>query len=250
MDRTEARRKLAAAVGFAARRLWRMPQITPADEIVLDLLVEALARMGQLYRPAEGGQATAALGSAPPHVVELVDRLLPLAAYTTAGPLAPATSGGQRSYLEKRKEKSPAGEPAPVTPAPRATRAAPTTPPPVAERRPAAAAVVTEVVKHEAMVVENAMDVDEGTLQAHEVMPADTWRKPSTPEEAVECVMAMLPIMKWVAAENGGEPEDQLVVAIIERVEHSIKDDADLDGCVALLYGALADGSIRKAWTG
>ena len=51
-----------------------------ADIVVLDLLTEALARMGQLYRPAEGQTcATGALADAPPHLVALVGKLSPLA---------------------------------------------------------------------------------------------------------------------------------------------------------------------------
>ena len=38
----ELRRRLAAAVAFAARRMWRRADRSQQDETVLDLLVEAL----------------------------------------------------------------------------------------------------------------------------------------------------------------------------------------------------------------
>ena len=60
--------KLAAAVGFACRKLWRRRDICKEDEISLDLLVEALGRLGHLYRPAESASATVAIRNAPPHI--------------------------------------------------------------------------------------------------------------------------------------------------------------------------------------
>ena len=73
----ESRRRLAAAVGFAARRLWRRKDLAEEDMVVLDLVVEALDRMGRLYRPREGQPAIAALASAPGQVAQLVDKLAP-----------------------------------------------------------------------------------------------------------------------------------------------------------------------------
>jgi len=73
------RAQLAAAVAFAARRLWRRRDLETADQVILDLLVEALYRLGVLYRPGVGLAAADALASAPRHVRVLVDKLLPVA---------------------------------------------------------------------------------------------------------------------------------------------------------------------------
>ena len=101
----EVRRRLAAAVGFAARQLWRMPEIAEEDAVVLDLLVEALARMGQMYRPAAGKQAAAALVEAPPHIAGLVSRLEPLACRPAVSP-APVTPA-VTSALGRQRTPSP-----------------------------------------------------------------------------------------------------------------------------------------------
>ena len=71
--------KLAAAVAYAARRLWRDGGRADCDDVVLDLLVEASVRMGEVYQPAQGAPALQALSSAPSHVQELVAKVLPLA---------------------------------------------------------------------------------------------------------------------------------------------------------------------------
>ena len=74
-----ARRRLAAAVGHAARGMWKRKDLTVADEVVMDLLVEALHRMGNIYRPRSGQPAVAAIAVAPPHIAELVAKLEPIA---------------------------------------------------------------------------------------------------------------------------------------------------------------------------
>ena len=50
-----------------------------SDETILDLLVEALYRLGVAYRPGIGRSAVDAIAEAPPFVRELVDQLLPVA---------------------------------------------------------------------------------------------------------------------------------------------------------------------------
>ena len=80
----ELRRRLAAAVGHAARRLWRRPDKEEVDDVVLDLLVEALHRMGRALRPRDGEPARAALAAAPAHIQALVARLEPVAARPAA----------------------------------------------------------------------------------------------------------------------------------------------------------------------
>ena len=79
LELPELRRRFAAAVGHAARHLWRRPDREEADDVVLDLLVEALHRMGRASRPREGEPALAALAAAPAHVQALVARLEPVA---------------------------------------------------------------------------------------------------------------------------------------------------------------------------
>jgi len=70
-----ARCRLAGALGAAGRRLWRRKDLEVVDEVVLDLVVEALFRIGNLVRPA--GRWAAA--DAPPHIQELVAKLVPVA---------------------------------------------------------------------------------------------------------------------------------------------------------------------------
>ena len=72
------RRRLAAAIAFAARRLWRCAHRECGDEVVLDLLAEALARLSQ--QPSASPIAGDALKQAPPRVRNLVKLLLPIAA--------------------------------------------------------------------------------------------------------------------------------------------------------------------------
>ena len=44
---TDVRCRIAAQVGYAARRLWRRADLTAADNVILDLLTEALGHLGQ-----------------------------------------------------------------------------------------------------------------------------------------------------------------------------------------------------------
>ena len=87
----ELRVKLAGAVGFAARRMWRRSELEEADLIVLDLLVEALARMGRLCGPRAGAPAADSLAAAPRHVKELVEKVVPLATRVEGQVVSPAT---------------------------------------------------------------------------------------------------------------------------------------------------------------
>ena len=73
-----ARWRLSGAIGAASRMLWRRTDLLPQDETVLDLLSEALVRLGELLRPI-GRELAADLDGAPPHVRALLDRFLPLA---------------------------------------------------------------------------------------------------------------------------------------------------------------------------
>ena len=47
-DLSDLRYKFAVAVAYAARRLWRAKEKSQNDEVVLDLVFEALARTGEL----------------------------------------------------------------------------------------------------------------------------------------------------------------------------------------------------------
>ena len=90
MTLPDARRKLAAALGYAGRSLWRRDDLEEHDKIVLDLVVEALDRLGRLHRPDENVAATQALRDAPSHVQELVAKLSNLATPSMASD--PATT--------------------------------------------------------------------------------------------------------------------------------------------------------------
>ena len=86
---TELRRRLAASVAYNARRLWRLPGKSKDDIIILDLLCEALARLGRACRPMEGECAQKSLLKAPTLVRELVAGLLPIAQRGRVDPTAP-----------------------------------------------------------------------------------------------------------------------------------------------------------------
>ena len=73
------RRSLAAAVGYAARKLWRRKDLEEIAEVVLNLLMEAVQRMGRKYGPSEGLGADQALAQAPRHTQQLVNRIEPIA---------------------------------------------------------------------------------------------------------------------------------------------------------------------------
>ena len=72
---TDVRCQLASCVGYASRQLWRRNDLEEIDEIVLDLLCEALQRIGHSYRPKEGMPAQQALKQAPSHIQDLVKSL-------------------------------------------------------------------------------------------------------------------------------------------------------------------------------
>ena len=76
-----ARRRAAAAIGSTCRRPWRRSDLDHRDVVVLDLVAEALVRLGHLLAPGEGHPA-AVLAGAPRQHQELVSRLLPLATAT------------------------------------------------------------------------------------------------------------------------------------------------------------------------
>ena len=67
--------RLASAIGYAARKLWRRKDLEPVDQVILDLICEALQRIGHSYRPREGEGARQALARAPTHIQELVSSL-------------------------------------------------------------------------------------------------------------------------------------------------------------------------------
>ena len=108
----EVRRRLAAAVGFAARRLWRSQGLSDADQVVLDLLVEAFARMGQMYQPSEGAAAAAAIACAPSHIGELVGKLVPLSQALAVAPVTPAVRAPRCRSVSAAPEARPRRRPA------------------------------------------------------------------------------------------------------------------------------------------
>ena len=75
----DASAQLASSVGYVSRQMWRRNDLEEVDEIILDLLCEALQRIGHSYRPKEGYTAKQALQKAPTHIQELVATLETLA---------------------------------------------------------------------------------------------------------------------------------------------------------------------------
>ena len=76
----DARMRLASNLGFAARKLWRRNDLDIMDEVILDLVCEALVRLGQSYRPKEGGTlAKENLARAPTEIQEMIESLVNLA---------------------------------------------------------------------------------------------------------------------------------------------------------------------------
>ena len=96
-----ARRRLAGAVGAAARMVWRRDDLTCKDEAVLALLCEALVRVGELVRPR-----ALDLGDAPGHVQQLFGRLAALAQ-------RPAQKKGDKDALLETNHEN---EEAPISP--------------------------------------------------------------------------------------------------------------------------------------
>ena len=74
------REALAKSLAVCARRLWRRGDREDLDNIVLDLVVEALHRLGNGIRPKAGKSAAAVVSQAPLRVQELLGVLQPLAA--------------------------------------------------------------------------------------------------------------------------------------------------------------------------
>ncbi len=67
-------RKTASALGYAGRNLWRRHDLEDQDLVILDLVVEALDRLGRLYRPNENTPAVMAVNAAPSHVQRLLGK--------------------------------------------------------------------------------------------------------------------------------------------------------------------------------
>ena len=87
----DARWRTAGAVGSAARGLWRRGDLQPEDLVVVDLLAEALVRLGRLVRPCEGRAVVRSLQGAPKHIRQELELLVKLA----------ARPDGQPSLVEK-----------------------------------------------------------------------------------------------------------------------------------------------------
>ena len=68
---------MAGALGAAGRQLWRRKDLEPSDEVVIDLLAEALVRLGQVIRPK--GAGAAALAAAPQQLRKEVELFVALA---------------------------------------------------------------------------------------------------------------------------------------------------------------------------
>ena len=96
-----ARRRLANAVGAAARMVWRRCDLTDKDEVVLDLLCEALARLGEMSRPREMD-----LSGAPKHIQQLLGRFVALAR------VPEAHCNWMNANSSDRVEKAPGVDPA------------------------------------------------------------------------------------------------------------------------------------------
>lgn len=87
---------MAAALGAAARRLWRRSDLGAADKVVLDLVVEALQRLAIELKPAEGlGAPGLVLAAALPDVQVQAQLLASLAtrAQQALGVLPAGSSG-------------------------------------------------------------------------------------------------------------------------------------------------------------
>ena len=63
-----ARRRMAGALGAAGRQLWRRQDIGDTDLLILDLVSEALVRLGAILRPSVGRPAEEVLSEGPGHV--------------------------------------------------------------------------------------------------------------------------------------------------------------------------------------
>jgi hypothetical protein len=74
-----ARSRAAGALGAAGRLLWRRSDLTDEDEVIVDLISEALMRIGMRLRPDAKLSAAAALRSAPEHIQDECALLVALA---------------------------------------------------------------------------------------------------------------------------------------------------------------------------
>ena len=79
MSVASARAKAAAALGAAGRLLWRRSDLTGQDDVIIDLISEALIRMGNQLRPDAKLAAAAALRGAPAHIQAECELLAALA---------------------------------------------------------------------------------------------------------------------------------------------------------------------------
>ena len=100
-------RVLAASVAYAARRMWRLPRLSTEEEVILDLLVEALWRMGKQFRKPAAKHANVALASSPAHVRKLVALLQPVAQPPPAAVVAPVVVVEQEQLDSEQGQFSP-----------------------------------------------------------------------------------------------------------------------------------------------
>ena len=84
--------RLASAVAYAARRKWRLPTLSPQDEVVLDILCEALARLGMMVQPKARKSVAESFCEAPARVQQLVSKLETLAIRPSPGAEAHAAA--------------------------------------------------------------------------------------------------------------------------------------------------------------
>ena len=75
----DLRAKLAASLGYNARRLWRRKDLSTEDLVVLDLICEALARVGHGQRPQAGASPCQTLAAAPSYYRHTAGKLAELA---------------------------------------------------------------------------------------------------------------------------------------------------------------------------
>jgi len=89
---------MARALGAAGRMLWRREDLESGDEVVLDLVAEALARLAPSLRPPHKAAAVEALKQAPCQVQDECRLLLSIALRPSENPLVEMhNTGGQQS---------------------------------------------------------------------------------------------------------------------------------------------------------
>ena len=74
-----ARLRLAGALGSSCRRLWRRSDLGKDDLVILDLMAEALQRLGKCGRPGHAAHPMVTLAEGPPRIVQQVTLLAALA---------------------------------------------------------------------------------------------------------------------------------------------------------------------------